>query len=157
MPTGTVKWYNPEKGFGFIERDGGGDDLFVHRSAVGWQTLGEGDRVEFTEGHGPKGPSAESITVIQQNPNPRPERAARGFAPTVDVDSLPVVTGTVDRFDETRGFGFIKPSEGGADVFFHHSGVAGAPVRPGDLVEFRLGEGPKGPRAEQIRLSDPGY
>jgi CspA family cold shock protein len=161
MPTGTVKWYNPEKGFGFIERDGGGDDLFVHRSAVGWQTLGEGDRVEFTEGHGPKGPSADSITVLETNPNPRPERGSSGggrsFQSSVDVSSLPIETGTVDRFDETRGFGFIKPHSGGADVFFHHSAVAGAPVRPGDQVEFRLGEGPKGPRAEQIKTSDSLY
>ena len=102
MPTGTVKWYNPEKGFGFIERDSGGDDLFVHRSAIGYQALGEGDRVEFREGQGAKGPSAEDVVVLESNPNPRPRR---GGAPTIDPMSLPVASGVVDRFDDLKGFG----------------------------------------------------
>lgn len=149
MPTGTVKWYNPEKGFGFIERDSGGDDLFVHRSAIGYQSLGEGDRVEFREGQGAKGPSAEDIVVLETNPNPRPRRAG---APTVDPMSLPVASGVVDRFDDLKGFGFIKPDNGGSDVFFHQSALGGARVYQGDHVEFRLGEGPKGPRAELVQI-----
>jgi cold shock CspA family protein len=153
MPTGTVKWYNPEKGFGFIERDGGEEDLFVHRSAVGYQTLGEGDRVEFTVGMGPKGPAADSVTVLESNPTPRPARG-RGFQSDVDPSSLPLVSGVVDRFDDLKGFGFIKQDNGGADVFFHQSALNGTRVYQGDHIEFRLGEGPKGPRAEQIRLLD---
>ena len=162
MPTGTVKWYNPEKGFGFIERDGGEEDLFVHRSAVGYQNLGEGDRVEFTVGMGPKGPAADSVTVLESNPNPAPARsengggggARRGFQSDVDPSTLPLVTGVVDRFDDLKGFGFIKQDNGGADVFFHQSALNGARVYQGDHIEFRLGEGPKGPRAEDIRLLD---
>jgi CspA family cold shock protein len=149
MPTGTVKWYNPEKGFGFIERDSGGDDLFVHRSAIGYQALGEGDRVEFREGQGAKGPSAEDVVVLESNPNPRPRR---GGAPTIDPMSLPVASGVVDRFDDLKGFGFIKPDNGGSDVFFHQSALGGARVYQGDHVEFRLGEGPKGPRAELVQI-----
>ncbi|MGN6032623.1 MAG: cold-shock protein [Thermomicrobiales bacterium] len=149
MPTGTVKWYNPEKGFGFIERDSGGDDLFVHRSAIGYQSLGEGDRVEFREGQGAKGPSAEDVVVIESNPTPKPRR---GGAPTVDPMSLPVASGVVDRFDDLKGFGFIKPDNGGSDVFFHQSALGGARVYQGDHVEFRLGEGPKGPRAELVQI-----
>jgi CspA family cold shock protein len=161
MPTGTVKWYNPEKGFGFIERDGGEEDLFVHRSAVGYQNLGEGDRVEFTVGMGPKGPAADSVTVLESNPNPRPASrsengggARRGFQSDVDPSTLPLVSGVVDRFDDLKGFGFIKQDNGGADVFFHQSALNGARVYQGDHIEFRLGEGPKGPRAEDIRLLD---
>lgn len=153
MPTGTVKWYNPEKGFGFIARDGGEEDLFVHRSAVGYQALGEGDRVEFTVGMGPKGPAADSVTVLETNPNPRPQRA-RGFQEDVDPTSLPQANGVVDRFDDLKGFGFIKQENGGPDVFFHQSALNGARVYQGDHVSFRLGEGPKGPRAEQIQLLD---
>ena len=161
MPTGTVKWYNPEKGFGFIERDGGGDDLFVHRSAVGWQTLGEGDRVEFTEGHGPKGPSAETITVIQTNPNPRPARGGgggRSFESSVDVSSLPVESGTVDRFDETRGFGFIKPDNGGADIFVHisavqASGLSGLTENQKVSFDTEPDRRGKGPKAVNLQIS----
>ena len=72
MPTGTVKWFDPDKGFGFIARDDGGPDLFVHRSALGMQTLGEGDRVDFVAGSGMKGPAATNINILERNPDPKP-------------------------------------------------------------------------------------
>ena len=63
---GTVKWFNPSKGFGFIEQEGG-EDVFVHHSAInaeGFRTLEEGQRVEFTLGQGQKGPAAENVTLV---------------------------------------------------------------------------------------------
>ena len=59
MPTGTVKWFNRIKGFGFIEQEEG-DDLFVHKSQVTGE-LNEGDSVEFEIGEGPKGPNAMNV------------------------------------------------------------------------------------------------
>jgi CspA family cold shock protein len=67
MATGTVKWFNGEKGFGFIAQDGGGADVFAHYSninAQGFRELSEGQKVEFDVTQGPKGPQAENITVI---------------------------------------------------------------------------------------------
>ncbi|GIG38844.1 cold-shock protein [Cellulomonas phragmiteti] len=64
MPQGTVKWFNAEKGFGFITPEGGGQDLFVHFSAIqadGYRTLEEGQGVEFEVGQGTKGPQAEQV------------------------------------------------------------------------------------------------
>ncbi|MFQ6398313.1 cold-shock protein [Nocardia sp. KC 131] len=67
MTQGVVKWFNAEKGFGFIEQDGGGPDVFVHYSALGgsgFKSLDEGQRVEFEVGQGQKGPQATDVRAI---------------------------------------------------------------------------------------------
>ncbi|WP_433089263.1 cold-shock protein [Dactylosporangium sp. CA-052675] len=64
MASGTVKWFNSEKGFGFIQQDGGGPDVFVHFSAIvgtGYRGLEDGQKVEFEIAQGPKGPQAENV------------------------------------------------------------------------------------------------
>lgn len=66
METGTVKWFNAEKGFGFIQRDTG-DDVFVHFSAIqgeGYKSLDEGQRVEFNVVKGQRGPQAENVVKL---------------------------------------------------------------------------------------------
>ena len=65
--TGTVKWFNDQKGFGFITPDSGSKDLFVHHRAIqadGFKSLAEGDRVEYVAGQGQKGPAAENVRKI---------------------------------------------------------------------------------------------
>lgn len=65
--TGTVKWFNSDKGFGFITRDDGEKDVFCHHSAVsgqGFKTLAEGAKVEFDVVDGAKGPAAQNVTTI---------------------------------------------------------------------------------------------
>ena len=67
MAQGSVKWFNGEKGFGFITQDGGGADLFVHYSEIqgsGFKSLDEGQRVEFEIGQGQKGPQAQRVNII---------------------------------------------------------------------------------------------
>ena len=81
MAQGTVKWFNAEKGFGFIAQEDGGDDVFVHYSAIqsqGYKSLDENQKVEFDVTQGPKGPQAEnvrrSLTTDQPSAEAPPER-----------------------------------------------------------------------------------
>ena len=67
MPTGTVKWFSDEKGYGFITPEDGGKDLFVHHSGIngqGFKTLAEGAKVEYEVQQGPTGPSAANVRTI---------------------------------------------------------------------------------------------
>jgi cold shock protein len=67
MSTGTVKWFNDAKGFGFITQEGGGEDLFCHHSAIqasGFRTLAEGQKVEFDVARGQKGLQAQNVRPV---------------------------------------------------------------------------------------------
>ena len=67
MAQGSVKWFNSEKGFGFIAQDGGGPDVFVHYSEIqgnGFKSLEENQRVQFEVGQGQKGPQAQAVNAV---------------------------------------------------------------------------------------------
>jgi CspA family cold shock protein len=68
MATGTVKWFNDSKGYGFISPDEGTEDLFVHHSSIvgdGYKSLAEGAKVEYEVGEGQKGPQATNVAPVQ--------------------------------------------------------------------------------------------
>ncbi len=69
MATGTVKWFNNSKGYGFIAPESGGDDVFVHYTSIkstGFRTLAEGQSVTFEVEQGPKGPHATEVDIVEQ-------------------------------------------------------------------------------------------
>ena len=159
MASGTVRWFDPDKGFGFIEPDDGGDDVFVHFSAIadtgGFRTLAEGQRVEFDAAPGPRGPQAEHVRPLDRGAAPRRREERRDGRDGRDTGRRRVVlTGTVKHFDGDKGFGFIVPD----DVFVHVSAVLGRDDEPeeGDRVEFELVEGPRGLQADAVRILAPG-
>jgi len=159
MASGTVKWFNTAKGFGFIQPDDGGSDVFVHISAVeqaGLRGLNEGDLVNFElEQDRRSGKlSAGQLVVTGQGAAPsrggggggggfdRPRGGGGGFdRPRAGGfgggggggrpagDPAGAGAGTVKWFNPTKGFGFIQPEDGGQDVFVHISAVEQAGLR----------------------------
>ena len=95
MPTGTVKWFSDDKGYGFITPDDGSKDVFVHHSAIvgeGFRTLTEGAKVTYESEEGPKGPAAASVQqhVVQHNASGSPKPAARRASSWSGADRRPL-------------------------------------------------------------------
>jgi cold shock CspA family protein len=166
MPQGTVKWFNAEKGFGFIEPDDGGQDVFAHFSAIaddgGYRSLDEGQRVEFTASPGDRGPQADSIQPLGGGGGRAPARAERGHrddprqvrAPRAGRAGGGGSEGTVRWFNAEKGFGFIEPDEGGDDVFVHFSAIVDdggyRSLDEGQRVEYTASPGQKGLQADSV-------
>jgi cold shock protein len=158
----TVKWYNPDKGFGFVTLGDGSGDAFIHVSVVergGHSSVPPGATLEVRAGPGPKGPQVTEIlsvdvsTASQEQPRrPRPERPAYHSSadrPTVED------TGTVKWYNAMKGFGFIGPDQGGKDIFVHasaleRSGIMG--LAEGQRVAVDVADGQKGPEVVKLRL-----
>ncbi|WP_308221140.1 cold shock domain-containing protein [Isoptericola sp. S6320L] len=139
---GTVSWYEPAKGYGFVTPDDGRGEIFVHSSAiVTGGVITEGQQVAFLVVDGEKGPQADHLV-------PLGARAARHAAPADGAD------GTVTFYDGTKGFGFIVPEAGGEDVFVHAKALAGglSELTEGARVTYDVVDGDKGPNARNVRL-----
>jgi CspA family cold shock protein len=144
MPRGTVKFFNGAKGFGFIAPDDGGNDVFVHISALersGLGGLNEGDQVTFEleqDRRSGKLAAVDLVVTGSAGPSARGPRTggpSRGFGGDRDGfqrrpsgggssrEPAGAGSGVVKWFNTTKGFGFIQPRDGGADVFVHISDV----------------------------------
>ncbi|MBN0041827.1 cold shock domain-containing protein [Cellulosimicrobium cellulans] len=159
---GTVSWYDDVKGFGFIVPDGGGDDVFVHVSALGHglTELAEGARVTYDVVEGDKGPNARNVQLVRgagggrpSATRGRPDRQGRPDRPGGSGRPVRGGEGTVARYDADRGFGFITPDAGGEDLFVHVSVVRGDEVlEEGDRVRYAVRQSDRGPQADRVEL-----
>lgn len=151
---GKVKFFNAQKGFGFIQREDGGEDVFVHISAVeraGLSNLAEGQGLEFTLVDRGGKVSASDLKVDGEliavaeghgggDRGDRGDRAPRGEAPRRELTGERA-TGTVKFFNSMKGFGFITRDDGQPDAFVHISAVERAGMNglnQGDRLEFDL-------------------
>ena len=145
MPHGTVRWFDAERGFGFLAPEDGSPDVFVHASEIvgdgGPKVLREGQAVEFEAGENDRGPQALRVRVTAD--------AAAGSA----VGLL----GTVNWYEPAKGYGFASPDGGGPDIFVHSSAiVTGGVVTDGQRVAFVVVEGERGPQAAHVVPLGPG-
>ncbi len=160
----TVKWFNPEKGFGFAELGDGSGDAFLHIAvlqAAGQDAVEPGTKLRVQVGQGQKGRQITSVLEVDRStaaaPQPRRERApsggggGRGFH--LDESSATELSGTVKWFNSEKGFGFVVTEDGGKDVFVHISVLEKAGLRSlaeGQRIAMRVVQTPKGREAVSV-------
>ncbi|HYZ24448.1 MAG TPA: cold-shock protein [Rhodopila sp.] len=167
----TVKWFNPEKGFGFVALSDGSGDAFLHANTLnqsGHSSVSPGATLRVRIGQGQKGRQvSEVISVDESTATPGRGRGGSGAAygdrgdrpgPRRGAPTGPSVEmqGTVKWYNATKGFGFVAPAEGGKDVFVHASALqrAGIPqLAEGQTIWMDVVQGAKGPEAASIRTS----
>ena len=169
---GTVKWFNAEKGFGFVTLEDGAD-VFLHSSVItrSGMSVNERDNVRVRVGQGMKGRQVTEILEVEPGGGPAPASSRpmgprpMGGAPR--RSSGPVDTsyrrgpsvdmgGTVKWYNQQKGFGFITPDDGSKDIFVHASTLARAgldQLPDGTRVMAKVVQGQKGPEAVEISLS----
>jgi len=139
VPQGTVRWFDAERGFGFLFLGDDAEDLFVHASEIigddGPRVLREGQVVEFELGEGDRGPQARHVRVTGDHA----------------ADAPLGVLGTVSWYEPGKGYGFITPDGGGAEIFVHSSAIVGGGViSEGQRVAFLVVAGERGPQADHL-------
>jgi CspA family cold shock protein len=157
----VVKWFNPDKGFGFIELSDGSGDAFLHGSVLaqnGINAIQPGETLEVRVGPGHKGPHVTEVLSVDSSTAISPPRRSSFPQPGSNgpaSDAAVEETGTVKWFNFEKGFGFIARDGGGKDVFVHVSALERsrlATLTEGERVIFDVVEGRKGPEAASIRL-----
>jgi CspA family cold shock protein len=137
----TVKWFNPEKGFGFVELGGGLGDAFLHIAVLegaGHETVLSGTKLRVQIGQGQKGPQVTSVLEVDASgaaaarPQRSPSTRATSGRERSNADGAVDIEGTVKWFNADKGFGFVICEDGEKDVFLHISIVERAGLRAVD-------------------------
>ena len=165
----TVKWFNAEKGYGFVALTDGSGDVFLHINslqAAGFQAVSPGATLRIRVGQGQKGRQVDQVVSVDESTatatparrpsfQQRPQRSFDGPRRQVDLSTAVDMMGTVKWYNPDKGFGFITPQSGGKDVFIHATVLERAgmgPLQEGQSVRIGVVQGAKGPEAGTISL-----
>lgn len=154
--SGSIKWFDVGKGYGFIVPDDGGADVLLHVTCLrrdGYQSAYEGARVVCEVVSGPKGLQAFRILSMDESSAAHPSQLPPSRAHVQVTPEGPPELARVKWFNRSKGYGFLTRGEGTADIFVHMETLRRFGVtelRPGQLVRVRFGHGPKGLMAAEI-------
>ncbi len=154
----VVKWFNAEKGFGFVEVENGSGDAFLHISVLqraGADSVNPGANLRVRVGPGQKGQQVTEVLEIKEGEAPAPSGprfgGGRSYAPAGSGQEM---RGTVKWYNAQKGFGFVTPETGGKDVFVHATALERSgmpPLAEGQAVTMMVVQGKKGPEAASVR------
>jgi len=160
--SGSIKWFDVSKGFGFIVPDNGLADVLLHVSCLrrdGYQTAPEGARILVEAIERPRGYQAFRILSMDLSTAIHPSQLPPARTHVQVTATSGLEKAVVKWFNRLRGFGFVSRGEGTEDIFVHMETLRRTGVTelvPGDMVYVRFGKGPKGLMASEIRLGDEG-
>ena len=156
-----VKWFNPEKGYGFLSPDDGSADIFMHFSvleAAGHRRVDSGDVLVCEIGPGKRGRQVLRILEVKLMPRDMRQMAPvyqMARAPHADPDALEEVYGEIKWFNPLRGYGFICPDDGGREIFVHASvlrDLGYETLEPGIRVHAKVSSSSRGREARIIEI-----
>jgi len=157
-----VKWFNPNKGYGFVQLSDGSGDAFLHVTAlagIGVSTLQPGETLELRVALGQRGPQVTEVISVDSStaaPSRSPRERFRSPSDRQPLEASVQAMGTVKWYNTAKGFGFIAMDSGGKDVFVHASALQRAGITglsEGQRVFVGVAEGGKGPEAASIQLA----
>jgi CspA family cold shock protein len=155
--SGTIKWFDVSKGYGFVVPDDGGADILLHVTILrrsGFQTAYEGARIVCEAQKRSKGMQVFRVIGIDETTAIHPSQSAAARTHAQVTPSSGYEIAIVKWFNRVKGFGFLTRGEGTDDIFLHMETVRRyglAELKPGDSVLVRYGDGPKGLMATEVR------
>lgn len=151
---GTVKWFDPKKGFGFVVGEADGPDILLHANVLrnfGQSSVADGAQIQIRVQETPRG--VQAVEVVAITPPELDEELAGPLGAPQNFEDVPMVPGRVKWFDKVKGFGFLNVFGGDEDIFVHMDVLRRcgfSDLQAGEAVAVRIGESERGSLALEV-------